>query len=310
MCMVWVRGKRMTGERIEWQPPVLPPEIPQGDMPGDHVAIAPGAEARAARLFPYLLELANDPLRRGERLVVAVSGGSGVGKTSIASVLAYYFRDLGIGAYTLSGDNYPRRLPKYNDAERLHRFQEAGLRAMIREGCCSDEARRQLRELQRAGLDADLETAERFPWLRAYLRGGLAALEAYLGTSEEIEYDLLNDVLQRFRAGAPYLWLKRMGRDDGEIWFERTDLRAVRVLLLEWTHGGSEELRGVDIPIYLDSTPEETAALRRNRGRDAGTDTPLVARVLEIEQRKLRRRAENARIILPMAGEIRLRKGE
>ncbi|MFR5116121.1 MAG: hypothetical protein ACLTDV_03175 [Eubacterium sp.] len=33
-----------------------------------------------------------------------------------------------------------------------------------------------------------------------------------------------------------------MGREADEIWYEQTDLTGVQVLLLEWTHGGSEYL--------------------------------------------------------------------
>ena len=35
-------------------------------------------------------------------------------------------------AYTLSGDNYPHRIPKYNDAERLHVFRESAIRGMVK----------------------------------------------------------------------------------------------------------------------------------------------------------------------------------
>lgn len=37
-------------------------------------------------------------------------------------------------AYTLSGDNYPHRIPKYNDAERLHVFRESAIRGMVKDG--------------------------------------------------------------------------------------------------------------------------------------------------------------------------------
>lgn len=43
------------------------------------------------------------------RAVITVCGGSGVGKSEIASLISYYLNAEGVGAYTLSGDNYPRR---------------------------------------------------------------------------------------------------------------------------------------------------------------------------------------------------------
>ena len=178
--------------KINWTPPELPAEIPQGDMPGDRVKIYEDAVEKANLLFPLLLKWREEFSTENKKCVISVSGGSGVGKTSIASVLAYYFNDMGIGAYTLSGDNYPRRLPEYNDAERMHRFQEGGQLSMIKENCYTPEIYEQLREFQRQGTDADTKLAEKIPWLRTYIAGGTAALEHYLGTREEIAFDQIN----------------------------------------------------------------------------------------------------------------------
>lgn len=101
-----------------------------------------------------------------------------------------------------------------------------------------------------------------------YQENGEKGLDAYLGTPQEIEYDRINQVLAKFHAGASVIELKKMGREADEIWYEQTDLTGVQVLLLEWTHGGSEYLEGVDISVYLDSSPEETQARRIRRGRD------------------------------------------
>ncbi len=110
--------------RQNWTPPELPPEIPHGDMPGDKVSIREGHIQKANGIFPALLPLlwealAQNPARRA---VVSVCGGSGVGKSEIASLLTFYLNRLGVGAYTLSGDNYPHRIPLQNDAERLRVF--------------------------------------------------------------------------------------------------------------------------------------------------------------------------------------------
>ena len=63
-------------------------------------------------------------IRQGE--VVAVIGPSGSGKTTLATALQQYFLNDGKGCYLLSGDNYPHRIPKRNDEERLRVYKEAG----------------------------------------------------------------------------------------------------------------------------------------------------------------------------------------
>ena len=76
------------------------------------------------------------------------------------------------------------------------------------------------------------------------------------------------------------------------------------MLLLEWTHAGADQVKGVDIAICLRSTPEETKAYRLFRARDGKADSAFVTMVLEIEQEKLDRRMENADIILSKEGEV------
>ncbi len=82
-------------------------------------------------IFPVLwrkLEpiLASSP---HSRAVIAVCGGSGVGKSETGSLLAYGLNSVGVGSYVLSGDNYPRRIPSANDAERVRTSGSAGCRA-------------------------------------------------------------------------------------------------------------------------------------------------------------------------------------
>ena len=77
-----------------------------------------------------------------------------------------------------------------------------------------------------------------------------------------------------------------------------------QVLILEWTHGNSDYVSGVDVPILLNSTPEETLAHRRARARDKGVDSPFTTLVLEIEQEKLKRQAHKAKIIVSKSGEV------
>ena len=89
-----------------WQEPALSGTIAQGDMPGDKICITEEHIQKAKTLYPELRRLL--VRRLGEspcgRAVVTVCGGSGVGKSEIASLISYYLNAEGVGAYTLSGD--------------------------------------------------------------------------------------------------------------------------------------------------------------------------------------------------------------
>ncbi len=78
----------------------------------------------------------------------------------------------------------------------------------------------------------------------------------------------------------------------------------IDVLVIEWTHGGNENIEGIDVPVLLNSTPEETREHRRLRARDGKTDSDFTTMVLEIEQEELMRRAKTAKIILSKAGDF------
>ena len=283
-----------------WQPPEVPQDIPQGDMPGDKVWIGPRSIAKANTAFRAALPLLAEALENSpaKKAVLAVSGGSGVGKTCVSALLAYYLNQLGVGAFTLSGDNYPRRYPELNDAERLRIFRSGGVRGMVQAGEYSPERAAALKELQGAGLDPDPSQCQKHPWLSPYQQAGREALSQYLGTELEQEYEELEQVLAQFKEGREKIWLKRLGRDDTALWFEEKDFSKVSVVVLEWTHGNSGKFQGVDIPLLLSSTPAETREYRLSRGRDANADTPFITMVLELEQQKLEARAPFARLIV------------
>ena len=137
--------------RQNWTPPELPPEIPHGDMPGDKVTIGESHIQKANGIFPALLPLLWEALKQNpaRRAVVSVCGGSGVGKSEIASLLTFYLNHTGVGAYTLSGDNYPHRIPHSNDAERLRVFRVSGLRGLLDNGEYDAEKAKALEELMR-----------------------------------------------------------------------------------------------------------------------------------------------------------------
>lgn len=287
-----------------WMPPAIPGDIPHGDMPGDKVEIGPGHIEKANTIFPLLVPMAAQAAKQTGRVVIAVCGGSGVGKSETASLLSHYFRQAGVKAYTLSGDNYPRRIPMYNDAERVRIFRVGGIRGMLEAGVYSQEASRTLRSLWEAETDADPSLAREYAWLSVYQAAGRKALAGYLGTPNEQDYEELSTIIAQFKAGAPSLWLKRMGRREEERWYDKVDFSETGVLIIEWTHGNSDFLQGVDIPVLLNSTPEETRAHRRSRARDGKTDSAFTTMVLEIEQQELDACAHKAKIIISKSGQV------
>ena len=280
-----------------WTAPEIREPIPHGDMPGDKVEIGEEHIRKAEVIFPVLREM----LGSG-RTVVAVCGGSGVGTSEIASILAYWLNAAGVGAYVLSGDTDPRRIPRDNDLEWLRIYRQGGLRGLVSAGLITEEISASLRALWQQDRDAD--PAEEGSWLQVYQRAGRRALTGYLGTSAETDFDEVSGILAAFHQGAEEIPLKRMGRETEELWYDRVDFSGVRVLIVEWTHGNSDWLEGVDIPILLNSTPQETLAHRRARNRDGKTDSAFTTLVLEIEQRKLEAQAHNARLILSKQGDL------
>lgn len=287
-----------------WDAPRVPDCIGQGDMPGDRICIQEEHVRKATIAFDAIRTQIADVLNESGRCVVSVCGGSGVGKSEIASILAFYLKSQGIGTYILSGDNYPRRIPYDNDRERQRVFRTSGLRALVDGGELNGDQQRILREMWEHNQDADPRYCAQYPFLSAYQQAGRGRLARYLGSSEEIDFEELNGIIARFKAGAASLPLKRMGRETTELWYDTVDFSNIDLLMIEWTHSNSEYLQGVDIPILLNSTPEETLAHRRVRKRDKDPDSPFVTMVLELEQKRLDAQAHKARLILAKNGEI------
>lgn len=281
-------------------------DIPHGDMPGDQVCIGPDHISKSKVIFAELLKILPDIIKKSQssRAVIAVCGGSGVGKSEIASLLSWYLNQLGIGSYTLSGDNYPRRIPKYNDAERLRIFRQAGVRALAAADMLDAEVLSVLRTLQEEEGDANQAYSEKYPWFETYMEGALLGLKGYLGTKNEIDFDEITEIVRQFKTGEEKIWLKRMGRTECDLWYEKVDFSKTDVLVIEWTHGNSDHYEGVDIPVLLNSTPEETLAHRRSRNRDGKTDSPFTMRVLELEQQMLDAQAHKAKIIVSKPGDL------
>ena len=248
----------MNSKSNKWKAPELPATIDHGDMPGDKVSISGEHIKKSEIIFPVLAEKLEKSFKENPfgKTVISIYGGSGVGKSEIASVLAYFLKEQGIKGYILSGDNYPHRIPEYNDAERLRIFREEGYDALC----------------------------------------------AYLGSEKECNFTEVNDIIRQFKKGAEHIWMKRMGRRPEELWYELVDVKETQVLLIEWTHGNNALLSGIDVPVFLFSTPEETLAHRKKRNRDKQTDSPFTTLVLTAEQTLLESQAEKAAIILSKDG--------
>ncbi len=285
-----------------WKAPALRGDMPHGDMPGDKISINDTHIAKASRIFPELIRLISE--KQSEKIVVSVFGGSGVGKSEIASLLTYYLQDQGIGAYVMSGDNYPRRIPLYNDAERASIFRSEGLKGLLKENFYCAENQKILDDLWARELDAEPKMVQEYPWLAIYQKYGRAALAQYLGTEKEQDYNQVNWIISAFKNGQDKIFMKRMGRSEDQRWYDEIDFSNINVLIIEWTHGGNGLIEGIDIPILLNSTPEETREHRRLRARDGKTDSAFTTMVLEIEQAELDERARYASIIISKAGEF------
>ena len=139
----------------------------------------------AERLFPLILKKTEE--RKEKKTIISVSGGSGVGKTGMAFLLQNMFEKQGKKSLIISGDNYPHRIPMYNDAERIARFRMSGLNGLITERLYTDEVKEKLLELQKAGRDA--EEQKDMQWLSIYQKYGDKALTDYLGTDQELDYE-------------------------------------------------------------------------------------------------------------------------
>lgn len=280
--------------------------IPKGDMPGDKIKISEEHIKKAHIIMPELLKRLIPLLNEHpyQKAVIAVCGGSGVGKSEIASLLSFYLNKMKLGSYTLSGDNYPHRVPSFNDAERMRVFRTSGIKGLITHGLYGQEESKQLREMQDQDNDYNPDYINTIPWLSIYQNTGRNGLKNYLGTMNEIDFQELTNIISGFKNGADHILLKRMGRAVTELWYEAVDFSSTNILMIEWTHGNSHNLQGVDLPILLNSTPKETLEHRRLRNRDGGTDSPFTTMVLGIEQELLISQASRAKLIVSKNGEL------
>jgi hypothetical protein len=214
--------------------------------------------------------LAQNP---AQRAVISVCGGSGVGKSETASLLSYYLNQSGIGAYTLSGDNYPHRIPFFNDAERLRVFRVAALRGLLAAGEYDAARAEILAKLMQEGREADPSAQQERPWLAIYQQAGRAGLSGYLGTQNEIDFAELSGILAQFKSGKEEIFLKRMGREETALWYDAVDMRNILRARGRMTHGNNDLLTGVTSGFA--HSRGGTLAHRKLRARDGAPDRRL-----------------------------------
>ncbi len=183
-------------------------------------------------------------------------------------------------------------------------FRHGAVRGLVASGLYNENTKSILRNLQANDTDSDPKLCTEYPWLETYQNEGKKALSGYLGTENEQNFAELSAIIKQFKTGANELYLKRMGRTELDLWYDLVDFSDKNVLIIEWTHGNSDKYIGVDIPILLNSTPQETLEHRRSRNRDGAVDSPFVTMVLEIEQRQLEAQAHKAQIIVSKSGEL------
>jgi alpha-galactosidase len=289
-----------------WEPPNIPGSITFGDMIDDKVYINESHINKANSIFPILLEQIQVLLqqRLEKKVVISVCGGSGVGKSETAAILAYYFNQLGIGSYTLSGDNYPYRVPEFNDAERYQIFYNGAINHLIENKIYEKTRSDCILQINTMTDSVFQENIQRHEWFRQAIDSGKEKLSSYLGTDKEIDFAMLSGIIAAFKRAEPEILLKRMGRKTSQLWFDVVDFSDIQVLIVEWTHGNNDNLIGVDIPILLSSTPRETLAHRIARNRDKGVDSKFTSIVLAIEQEMLIKQAHKAKLIAMKDGEL------
>lgn len=283
----------------KWRVPDVSPEsFPKGDMPGDTINIGESHIRRVEQIIPYLKKWMDSHPKK--KSVISIFGGSGVGKSEIGSLLAYYLHERGLTPYLLSGDNYPHRIPQDNDKERLRIYRNGVLSALASSIGFSSMEMDKLQEVWQK--DDDL-TVLGEKWNK-FSEAGRMVLNAYLGTEHELDFALLNWIIKQFKDEVTNIPLKRMGREINDLRMEPVDFSSTKVLIIEWTHGNSPLLIGVDYSVFLYSTPEETLAYRLARARDKGADSPFVSLVLALEQEKLAAQVDSASLIVSMNGTV------
>ena len=180
----------MTDKKNSWE------NYPTGTEWAANHPRADSLESKAAKLFSALLDQLRNCTK--SKVVIAISGGSGVGKSTTANLIHQYLENLGIGCALIGGDEYPWRIPVQNDAERLRILRQAGVKGMLSDGVFDDKSWKELNALQKQMVDADPKYSEVYPWHRSYLSHGRKALAGFLGSASEQDYADVQALIDAF----------------------------------------------------------------------------------------------------------------
>lgn len=94
---------------------------------GDVLKINDSHRRRAQILFDWLRSHYTKP---NEKIVIAIGGPSGSGKSEIGALIASMYQAAGVPSLLVPCDNYPIRAPKFNDAHRRELFDAKGKEAL------------------------------------------------------------------------------------------------------------------------------------------------------------------------------------
>ncbi|MEA1936043.1 MAG: glycosyltransferase [Thermodesulfobacteriota bacterium] len=89
---------------------------------GDPPVIKPNHKKAAEGLLPYIIEEIRHSRRREERVIVALGGESGAGKTEIAEYLRFLLRMEMMWGTTIAGDTFFKLAPAENHSARLDAY--------------------------------------------------------------------------------------------------------------------------------------------------------------------------------------------
>jgi mannosylfructose-phosphate synthase len=94
---------------------------------GDPPVIREKHKKASTSLFPHIFQEVRKAAGAGRRVIVALAGESGAGKTEIAEYLRYLLRSEGMWGVTISGDAFFRHVPSENHRARIDAYAEGQL---------------------------------------------------------------------------------------------------------------------------------------------------------------------------------------
>lgn len=90
---------------------------------GDIPEIKPKHKKASKGLVPYICKAVIDEKKKKRRIIVALGGESGAGKSEVAEFLRFNLRREGIRAWTVAGDAFFKRVPSENHRARMKAYE-------------------------------------------------------------------------------------------------------------------------------------------------------------------------------------------